>query len=225
MHTLATNFKMLTIYNDERAASMIRAVIQDIEVRETIESFSCAEFNTEHIVTAIREVHQKVVPEEIIRLYVHMVWDLSLLTSWEQDMLFEMHGNGENYRVLHNMGHQVAMFYAGAQVNVDEEEALRYMRAASAVKFKEAVVSMDAKEGAVSASKWADIYLKATNELGPMAMINKLIDKVQKLKARGMNLDSMDLPQLQSHSQLSHGLAVLQDIAEAKKRDDHETDK
>jgi len=225
--TLVVNFKMMTMYNDPSAPAMIRALLQDLEVREMVESFLTAEFNPEIASSSIALQYRKVVPAELIRLYAHMVWDLRLLTSWELDMLFQMHRNGANYQVLNNMGHQVALFYAGAQVIADEEAALRYMQAAAAIKFKETVRFKDAAAGAAAASRWADIYLKATDKLGPMAMVNKLINKVQALQAKKNELPALGLPELESHSGLSHGLAVLQDIVEQRKKDDtdkHETD-
>ena len=218
------NKRLSTVWHNDSAASTIHAVIDDPEIRFAIESLLTADHNPRLVHNAVKESLRKIVPREIIQLYSHLVWDLRSLSKWEIDMLFETHLCGNTYRVVYSMGHQVALLYSGTTVDVDKEEELKFMRAAAAAKFREVVVTMDAGRGAAPADKWAGIFMKINEQLGPMDMIRKLIDKMQSVEPAKVVLDSADFHKLESVSGLTHGIAMLGDLHEKEKADATDAD-
>jgi len=205
------------VWHDDAMCGTVRAVVDSGELRFAVESLLAADGNHQLVSNAVMELHRKVIPESVIRMYSHLVWDLKSLSRWELDMLFELHRAGTTYRVLYSMGHQVALLYSGAVVDIDKEEELKFMRAAAAAKYREAVVTRDAIAGSAAAKRWMHIFTAANEQLGPMDVIRKLIARVQLVKPTRERIEAVPYTELESISGLTRGIAMLADITEAQR--------
>ena len=203
--------RLSRVWYDPLMTSKVKALVETPDVRFTIETLLSADHNHQLVSNVVEDAHRIVIPDQVIRMYSHLVWDLKSLSKWELDLLFETHRAGLTYRVVYCMGHQVALLYTGVSVDVDKEEELKFIRSSAMAKYREATLSNDALVGSAAAKRWMHIFTAANEQLGPMDVIRKLIDRVQRVKPDMAKLETVPFRELESVSGLTRGVAMLGD--------------
>lgn len=156
-------------------------ITKNAELKSVLESLLTAGADPGLIAESLKVKSGIVIQPQVIGAYQKLLWDLSLLTKWEQDLLFESYHEGKLNVVARSMGPAAALFYGGIDYNINTEKSLTAVRAGALLNVIHLQRMGDPLTTSKAAKDWMKVFDDAHGNLDASEGIKTLIGFLQKI--------------------------------------------